>query len=312
MPLSTKPSVALVSHPECLRHNLGSEHPEQPGRIHAIENALVQSGLRPKLVHVQPKAASRAALERVHSKNYLDSLIDATPRSGLNWLDADTGLCLVSWNAALHAAGAGIRAVDDMLAGKYQRAFCNVRPPGHHAESAQAMGFCIINNVAVAAAHALAQPDIGKIAIVDFDVHHGNGTEQIFNNDERVLLISSFQHPLYPHTGIQPHSGYVPLPLPAQTAGAGFRDAWQKNGLPALAAFKPDLIFISAGFDGHRDDPLAGLNLLEDDYAWLTKEVCRIADQCAQGRVVSMLEGGYDLDALGRSAVAHIGALLND
>lgn len=310
--MSTKPSVAFVSHPECLRHNLGSGHPEQPARVTAIENALAESGLWLDLAHVQPEVASRAALERVHPKSYLDSLIDATPRSGLNWLDADTGLCLVSWDAALYAAGAGICAVDDILAGKYRRAFCNVRPPGHHAESAQAMGFCIINNVAVAAAHALAQPDIGKIAIVDFDVHHGNGTEQIFNNDERVLLISSFQHPLYPHTGIQPHSGYVPLPLPAQTGGAGFREVWQKNGLPVLAAFKPDMIFISAGFDGHRDDPLAGLNLLEEDYAWLTQEVCRIADQNAQGRVISMLEGGYDLEALGRSAVAHIKALLND
>ena len=226
--------IALVSHPECLRHNLGPEHPEQSGRIHAIENALAQSSLWPDLVHVQPEAASRTALERVHPKNYLDSLIDATPRSGLNWLDADTGLCLVSWNAALYAAGAGICAVDDILAGKYQRAFCNVRPPGHHAESAQAMGFCLINNVAVAAAHALTQPGIGKVAIVDFDVHHGNGTEQIFNGDERVLLISSFQHPLYPHTGTESHSGYVALPLPTHTAGAGFRNAWQQHGLPAL------------------------------------------------------------------------------
>lgn len=310
--MSAKPSVALVTHPECLRHNLGSGHPEQPARLSAIENALAESGLWPDLVHVQPDAASRAVLERVHPETYLDSLINATPRSGLNWLDADTGLCLVSWDAALYAAGAGIRAVDDILPGKYRRAFCNVRPPGHHAESAQAMGFCLINNVAVAAAHALAQAGIAKVAIIDFDVHHGNGTEQIFMDDERVLLISSFQHPLYPHTGIQPHSGYVPLPLPAQTAGAGFRDAWQKIGLPALTAFSPDMIFISAGFDGHRDDPLAGLNLLEEDYAWLTREVCRIADQTAQGRVVSMLEGGYDLNALGRSAVAHIKALSND
>lgn len=303
--------VALLSHPDCLRHNLGPGHPEQPGRITAIENALLQSGLWPNLVHVQPDAASRAALARVHPQSHLDNLINATPRSGVNWLDPDTGLSPPSWDAALYAAGAGIRAVDDILAGTYRRAFCNIRPPGHHAGSARAMGFCLLNNVAIAVVHALAQPGVEKAAILDFDVHHGNGTEQIFNGDERVLLVSSFQHPLYPHTGTEPHPGYVPIPLPAGTAGGSFRQAWRELGLPALESFKPDFVFISAGFDGHRDDPLAGLNLLEEDYAWLTSEICRIAD-LSQGRVVSMLEGGYDLDALGRSAVAHIRALLND
>jgi acetoin utilization deacetylase AcuC-like enzyme len=202
--------------------------------------------------------------------------------------------------------------VGDILAGRYRRAFCNVRPPGHHAESARAMGFCLLNNVAVAAAHALAQPGIGHIAIVDFDVHHGNGTEQIFMGDERVLLLSSFQHPLYPHCGTRAHPGYVPMPLAAGTDGAGFRAAWQDSGLPALEAFAPDFVFFSAGFDGHRDDPLAGLNLLEPDYAWLTAEVCRIADEQSAGRVVSLLEGGYDLPALGRSAVSHVRVLRHD
>lgn len=250
-------------------------------------------------------------MERVHPAGYLDTLIKAAPRSGVNWLDPDTGLCAKSWEAALRAAGAGVKAVDDILAGAYQRAFCNVRPPGHHAGSARAMGFCLLNNVAVAAAHALARPGISRVAIVDFDVHHGNGTEQIFDGNEGVLLLSSFQHPLYPHCGTTAHPGYVPMPLPAGTDGHGFRAAWRECGLPALDAYAPDFVLISAGFDAHRDDPLAGLNLLEPDYAWLTGEVCRIASAHAGGRVVAMLEGGYDLPALGRSAAAHVKALMH-
>ena len=309
--MSATSRVALVSHPDCLRHNLGAGHPEQPARITAIENALKESGLWSVLEHVRPEVASRVALERVHTARYLDSLIDATPRSGLEWLDADTGLCLTSWDAALHAAGSGIRAVDDILAGKYQRAFCNVRPPGHHAESGRAMGFCLVNNIAVAALHALAQPGISRVVIADFDVHHGNGTEDIFSTDRRVLLVSSFQHPLYPYSGTHAHDGYVPLPLSAQADGEAFRQAWRSEGLPRLESFRADFIFISAGFDGHRDDPLAGLNLLEGDYVWLTREICAIADRTAHGRVVSMLEGGYDLAALGRSAAAHIRTLID-
>ncbi len=173
------------------------------------------------------------------------------------------------------------------------------------------MGFCLLNNVAIAAAQALAQTSIGKVAIVDFDIHHGNGTEQIFLGDKRVLLISSFQHPLYPHCGTDPHAGFMPIPLGSGSSGKEFRAAWQDKGLPVLAGFCPDFVFFSAGFDGHRDDPLAGLNLVEDDYAWLTREVCRVADQTSQGRVVSMLEGGYDLAASGRSAAAHIKVLMN-
>ncbi len=247
----------------------------------------------------------------MHPAGYLDTLIKANPRSGVNWLDPDTGLCAKSWEAALRAAGAGVKAVDDILAGAYQRAFCNVRPPGHHAESARAMGFCLLNNIAVAARHALNQAGIERVAIVDFDVHHGNGTEQIFDGNEGVLLISSFQHPLYPHCGTTAHPGYVPMPLPAGTDGQGFRAAWQEHGLPALQVFAPDFVLMSAGFDAHRDDPLAGLNLLEEDFAWLTAEVCRIAGARAGGRVVAMLEGGYDLPALGRSAAAHVKALMH-
>lgn len=291
---------------------MGPWHPEQPQRIAAIDKVLEESGLITDLIRVKAPEGYRDELERVHPAAYLDALISALPQSGVNWLDPDTGLCPDSWEAALHAAGAGVQAVEDILAGKYKRAFCNVRPPGHHAESARAMGFCLINNVAVAARHALSQPGISRVAIVDFDVHHGNGTEQIFHGDKRVLMVSSFQHPLYPYCGTQAHDGYVPLPLPAGTAGAGFRQAWEKSGLTAVEAFAPDFVFFSAGFDGHRDDPLAGLNLLEEDFAWLTDEVCRLAAKSAQGRVVSFLEGGYDLPALGRSVAAHIRALMND
>ena len=304
--------LALLNHPSCAQHDLGPWHPEQPKRIAAIENELEREGLSGKLLQLEARLAKRAELERIHPANYLDTLINAVPDSGINWLDPDTGVGPHSWQAALHAAGSGIQAVDDILSGKYQRAFCNVRPPGHHAETGRAMGFCLLNNIAIAAAHALVQSDIAKVAIVDFDVHHGNGTEQIFQGNEQVLLISSFQHPYYPHCGTVAHAGFMPLPLAAGSSGKEFRAAWQGKGLPLLAEFGPDFILLSAGFDGHRDDPLASLNLVEGDYSWLTQEVCRIADESAQGRVVSMLEGGYDLAALGRSAAAHIKALMND
>lgn len=303
--------TAFITHPACAEHDLGAWHPEQPSRIAAVDQALRRDPQFFALMRIEAPAATRDVLERVHPAAYLDTLIEATPRSGVNWLDPDTGLCVRSWEAALHAAGAGVKAVDDMLAGAYRRAFCNVRPPGHHAESARAMGFCLLNNIAVAARHALGQPGIGRVAIVDFDVHHGNGTEQIFDGEERVLLLSSFQHPFYPGCGTVAHPGYVPMPLPAGTDGAGFRAVWEQRGLPALEAHAPDFVLISAGFDAHRDDPLAGLNLLEEDFSWLTGEVCRIADVHAGGRVVALLEGGYDLPALGRSAAAHVAALMH-
>ena len=303
--------TALISHPVCAAHDLGAWHPEQPDRIAAIGQALNQDPVFSTLIRIEAPPVRRDALERVHPGAYLDTLIEATPASGINWIDSDTGLGAKSWEAALHAAGAGVKAVDDILSGQYQRAFCNVRPPGHHAESARAMGFCLLNNIAVAARHALDQPGIARVAIVDFDVHHGNGTEQIFEGDERVLLLSSFQHPLYPGSGTSAHPGYVPMPLRTGTDGAGFRAVWRERGLPALEVFAPDFVLISAGFDAHRDDPLAGLNLLEADFAWLTTEVCRIADAHAGGRVVALLEGGYDLPALGRSAAAHVKALMH-
>jgi acetoin utilization deacetylase AcuC-like enzyme len=303
--------TALISHPACAAHDLGAWHPEQPERIAAIARALRQDPAFSALVSIEAPLAARDVLERVHPGVYLDTLIKAMPASGINWIDSDTGLGAKSWEAALRAAGAGVKAIDDVLAGKYQRAFCNVRPPGHHAESARAMGFCLLNNIAVAARHALDQAGIARVAIVDFDVHHGNGTEQVFEGDERVLLLSSFQHPLFPYCGTIAHPGYVPMPLPAATDGAGFRAAWLELGLSSLDVFAPDFVLVSAGFDAHRDDPLAGLNLVEADFAWLTAEVCRIADAHAGGRVVAMLEGGYDLPALGRSAAAHVKALMH-
>ncbi|MGA7949290.1 MAG: histone deacetylase family protein [Thiobacillaceae bacterium] len=303
--------TAFITHSACAGHDLGAWHPEQPGRIAAIDQALQDDPAFSALIRVEAPAAEQHALERVHPADYLDTLIKATPPAGINWLDPDTGLCPRSWDAALHAAGAGVKAVDDILAGAYQRAFCDIRPPGHHAESARAMGFCLLNNIALAARHALDQAGITRVVIVDFDVHHGNGTEQIFDGNERVLLLSSFQHPLFPYCGTTAHPGYLPMPLPAGTDSKGFRAAWQERGLPALDACAPDFVLISAGFDAHRDDPLAGLNLLEEDFAWLTGEVCRIADVHAGGRVIAMLEGGYDLPALGRSAAAHVKALMH-
>ncbi len=303
--------TAFITNRECAAHDLGAWHPEQPERIAAIEQALESDPIFSALIRIEAPRAAREILERVHPGAHLDALFNAAPDSGINWIDSDTGLCAKSWEAALHAAGAGVKAVDDIVAGKYRRAFCNVRPPGHHAGSAHAMGFCLLNNIAVATRHALDQPSVVRVAIVDFDVHHGNGTEQIFDRDERVLLLSSFQHPLFPYCGTTAHPGYVPIPLRSGTNGEGFRASWQELGLPALEAHVPDFILISAGFDAHRDDPLAGLNLLEADFAWLTAEVCRIADAHAGGRVVAMLEGGYDLPALGRSAAAHVKALMH-
>lgn len=202
-----------------------------------------------------------------------------------------------------------VRAVDAVMAGEAKRAFCNVRPPGHHAEADRAMGFCLFNNIAVGIHHALAAHGLQRAALVDFDVHHGNGTEDIFRDEPRVLLCSSFRHPFYPHSGAQPHAGFIPAPLPRGADGAVFRAAVEQHFLPALEAFRPELVCVSAGFDAHRDDPLGGLNLVEADYAWITREICALADRHAQGRVVSVLEGGYDLAALGRCAVAHVGAM---
>ncbi len=303
-------TTAYLTHPDCLRHDMGSHHPEQPARLTAIEAALHAAGLLENLHRLEARPATREQLLRAHDAAYLDEIERAAPHSGLAFLDPDTAMNPYSLSAALHAAGALTQAVDRVMQGFVANAFCAVRPPGHHALRNRAMGFCIFNNVAIGALHALEAHGLQRVAIVDFDVHHGNGTEDIFHDDPRVMLCSSFQHPCYPYSGADSGNEHIiPMPLAAGSGGKEFRNAWLAQGLPALERFQPQMIFFSAGFDAHRDDPLAGLMLVEADFAWITKQVIRIAGHCAQGRVVSTLEGGYELEALGRSVVAHIQAL---
>lgn len=303
------PRVAYLTHADCAKHALGPWHPESPERVVAVDAALRAVPWFDELLEIAVPHATIDQLARAHTREHIDRIRDATPRSGVAWLDPDTGLNLHSWNAALAAAGAAVRAVDAVIGGEAQRAFCNVRPPGHHAETDRAMGFCLFNNIAVGIHHALAAHGLARVALVDFDVHHGNGSEDIFRNESRVMLFSSFRHPFYPYSGAQPHPGFVPIPLDAGTDGRRFRAVAERDMLPALDAFEPELICISAGFDAHRDDPIGGLDLVEADYVWISRELCALAGRYAQGRVVSVLEGGYDLDALGRSVVAHVGEM---
>ncbi|OFZ65859.1 MAG: deacetylase [Betaproteobacteria bacterium RBG_16_56_24] len=302
--------TAYITHPLCLKHDMGDYHPESPARIHAIEDQLIAAGLMDFLQRHEAPEATREQLSRVHDAGYIDSIASSVPPQGIVELDADTSLNPFSYQAALRAAGAVVLGVDLVMGKKAANAFCNIRPPGHHAERARAMGFCIFNNVAVGAAHALAHHGLKRVAIADFDVHHGNGTENIFRDDPRVMLCSTFQHPFYPYAGADSGSDHIiNVPLPAGTDGAGFRAAVTGHWLPALERFRPELLLCSAGFDAHRDDDMAMLRLTEPDYAWVTQEIKRIADKYAQGRIVSALEGGYELHALARSALAHIRAL---
>lgn len=304
-------AVALISHPDCARHNLGASHPESPARLAAIQDQLIVSRLEGVLRHYESPAATREQLERVHDPAYIDSIFQLSPSQGRVSLDPDTSMNPYTLSAALHAAGAAVLGVDLVMRGAVDAVFCSVRPPGHHAERNRAMGFCIFNNVAVGAAHAMAAHGIERVAILDFDVHHGNGTENIFGTDARVLFCSTFQHPYYPYSGTAPTAGHViNTPLARGSTAAQFRAAVETQWLPALDAFKPQLLMISAGFDAHRDDELAELNLLESDYFWVTEKLRVVADRHAHGRIVATLEGGYNLHALGRSVVAHIQALL--
>jgi len=302
--------TAYISHPLCLKHDMGPHHPECPARIHAIEDQLIASGLFGYLQHHDAPEATREQLLRVHDAAYLDSIIVAAPQQGTVDLDGDTVMNPYTYPAALRAAGAAVMAVDLVMAHKVENAFCNIRPPGHHAERAQAMGFCIFNNVAVAAAHALAAHGLGRVAIADFDVHHGNGTEQMFHDDPRVMLCSTFQHPFYPYVGADSGNDHIiNVPLSAGSGSEEFRKAVIERWLPALVAFKPEMLLISAGFDAHREDDMAMLRLVDADYAWVTERLKEVATAHCHGRIVSMLEGGYELHALGRSAMAHIKVL---
>ena len=302
--------TAYISHPLCLKHDMGAHHPECPARIHAIEDQLIASGLFGYLQHHDAPEVTREQLLRVHDGDYLDDIAAKAPKEGILNLDGDTTMNPYTYPAALRAAGAVVMAVDIVMAQQVENAFCNIRPPGHHAERAQAMGFCIFNNVAVGAAHALAAHGLSRVAIADFDVHHGNGTEDIFRIDPRVMLCSTFQHPFYPYCGADSSNDHIiNVPLKAGTSGVEFRTAVTEQWLPALERFQPEFIFISAGFDAHRDDDMGSMRLVEADYAWVTEELKRVAAKYAQSRIVSVLEGGYELHALGRSAMAHIKVL---
>ena len=302
--------TAYLTHPACLKHDMGDWHPESPLRLRAIDDRLHAAHLFDFLAHHAAPRVQRSQLLRVHDAAYLDFIEAASPGEGMRTLDADTSMNPHTLAAACHAAGGAAAAVDLVMRGAVDNAFVACRPPGHHATRNQAMGFCIFNNVAVAAAHALEAHGLTRVAIVDFDVHHGNGTEDIFKDDPRVMLCSTFQHPFYPFSGADTVNGHiVNVPLPAGTAGSAYREAFGTHVMPRLEAFRPQMLLVSAGFDGHRDDDMAQFGLVEADYAWITQQVMDMAARHAGGRIVSVLEGGYDLSSLGRSAAAHIKTL---
>ncbi len=306
-------TIAFISHSACLKHDLGEAHPEHPRRLQAINDHLIATGLDLALRHHDAPEASRGQLQRVHDKLYIDELFAKSPGEGVVWVDPDTGMMPDTLQAALHAAGAAVLATELVLDDKSDQAFCAVRPPGHHAERHRAMGFCLFNNVAVGAAHAMAEYGVERLAIVDFDVHHGNGTEDIFAEDERVILCSTFRHPFYPFTGTERESErLINRPLAATSKSADFREAVSAHWLPALRKFKPQMLFISAGFDAHLADDMGGLSLLESDYQWVTSELKQMMIECSgAARIVSVLEGGYETGALARSVAAHLNALLD-
>jgi acetoin utilization deacetylase AcuC-like enzyme len=303
-------ATAFITHDDCLRHDMGAHHPECPARLGAIDDQLIASSIAPLLDHREAPLATLEQLARVHSPAYIEGIRAARPARGIVYLDPDTALSPGTWQAALRAAGAAVLATDLVARGEVESAFCSVRPPGHHATRTRPMGFCIFNNVAVGAMHALAAHGLERVAIVDFDVHHGNGTEEIFAGDERVLMASTFQHPFYPYSGTDhPAPNMVNVPLPAGTGSQGFRQVVEEHWLPALDDFAPQMIFFSAGFDAHVEDDMAMLRLVDQDYAWVTRTVKAVADRHAAGRIVSLLEGGYALSALGRSVVQHLKVL---
>jgi acetoin utilization deacetylase AcuC-like enzyme len=304
-------TTAYITHPSFMLHEMGPYHPECPDRLGAIGDRMLASGVGSHLTPFTAPSASDEQLARVHGRRYIDEIEAASPQNGLHYLDPDTALGPHTVEAARHAAGAVVLGVDLVMRGECQSAFCAVRPPGHHAERGRAMGFCVFNNVAVGAAHALAAHGLSRVAIVDFDVHHGNGTEEIFADEPRVLMVGTFQYPLYPYSGVEPLGPNMHnVPLPPGSGSAAFRDAVRERWLPVLEEHRPELLLVSAGFDAHREDPLAGLEFIDEDYAWVTRELVDVANRHAQGRIVSTLEGGYALSALGRSAVQHVRALL--
>ncbi len=303
-------ATAFITHADCLKHEMGAGHPERPERLMAIEDQLIASGVGAQLARYEAPLADDEDLARVHPLEYVRAIRDAAPASGSVRLDPDTAMNPYTLRAALRAAGAAVLATDLVLRGEADSAFCSVRPPGHHACRARPMGFCIFNNVAVAARRALQVHGLARVAIIDFDVHHGNGTEEIFQNDAQVLMVSTFQHPFYPYSGTEaPAANMVNVPLAAGTGSKQFREAVSEAWVPALDGFKPQLVIFSAGFDAHEEDDMAMLRLTDADYGWVTQQVMAVADRHARGRMVSMLEGGYALSALGRSVVQHVRVL---
>ena len=307
-------STLLITHPDCLEHRTPPGHPERPERLRAVESALAAEKFQ-SLVRVQAPRASLETIALCHPMDYVTEVRDATPKEGLIRLDADTSMSPGSFEAALRAVGGAVHAVDEVIGKKAANAFVATRPPGHHAETARPMGFCLFDNAAIAARHAQTRHGIACAAIVDFDVHHGNGSQEIFWADNTVMYCSTHQMPLFPGTGAVNESGefdtVVNAPLRPGDGGEVFRDAFESRILPRLRDFKPELIIISAGFDAHMRDPLANINLVEADFAWATQKIMDVADGCADGRVVSLLEGGYDLEALANSAAAHVTALMH-
>jgi len=307
-------STLLISHPACLDHQTPLGHPERPDRLRAIEQALEEE----RFQALARELAPRAPLETIalaHPMEYVEAIQEASPKEGLVQIDADTSMSPGSFEAALRCVGGGMMAVDEVMNQKASNAFVATRPPGHHAETARPMGFCLFNNIAIAARYAQKRYGIERAAIVDFDVHHGNGSQDIFWADKTVMYCSTHEMPLYPGTGAIGERGeyntIVNAPLRAGDGGNEFREAMEIAIFPRLREFKPDILLISAGFDAHTRDPLANLNLVEADFAWVTQKLMEIADQSAQGRIVSLLEGGYDLQGLARSAAAHVTALMH-
>jgi acetoin utilization deacetylase AcuC-like enzyme len=311
-------TTGYFTHPDCRQHEMGPGHPECPERLDAINDRLIGTGVMDVLEAHEAPLAELADIALAHDAELIDTLdalnqkLQTSPTARYAQIDPDTSLNRHTWNAVRRAAGAAIAATNAVMAGQLNNAFCAVRPPGHHATYSRAMGFCVFNSIAIAAKHALERHGLERVAIVDFDVHHGNGTEDILSGDPRTLMVGIFQHPFYPGSGANsPADNMLNLPVPAYTKGDVIRELIKTHWLPRLEAFKPQMIFISAGFDAHRDDDLGQLGLVEADYTWITQQICAVAKKHAQGRIVSSLEGGYNLSALGRSVEAHLRVLVD-
>ncbi len=304
-------STAFISHPDCHDHDTGEDHPENAQRLSAIEDRLLSSRISDFIKYLDAPEVTREQLLRAHTAGYLDMIDALMPRTGYARLDPDTVISPGSLQAAKRAAGSVILAVDRIMGGEIRNAFCSVRPPGHHAERSRALGFCIYNNIAVGVKHALEVYGLQRVAVVDFDVHQGNGTEDILLGDDRLLYCSIFQHPFFPYTPLPENSEKViSIPLDASASSAEFRAAVTDHWLPAMERFKPEMIFVSAGFDAHQDDDMSYVRLTDADFRWVSQEIVRIADISASGRVVSALEGGYEIHSLARCVEAHMRVLM--